>query len=81
MTPTTQVNVRLAADELELVDLLRTSPAGTMSRAELLRSLLRDKRRAALDQQLAAAYDAAPPADDDLAEASATIAGEALAEP
>lgn len=49
-----------------------------MSRVEVLRSLLREKRRAAPDLRIAEAYDAAPPAEDDLAEASAAAPGEAL---
>lgn len=75
---TTQVNVRLTTEELELVDALRRSAAGQPSRAELLRSLLRDKRREALDARIASAYDAAAPGDDGLGEASARAAGEAL---
>ena len=73
-----QVNVRLTKEELDLLDLLRRSNDGDMSRAELLRSLLREKRRAAVDLRIAEAYDAAGPADDDMAEASASAAGEAL---
>src|SRR5664280_444347 len=78
--PGTQVNVRLTADELELLDRLRRTSDGEMSRAALLRSLLRDKRRTALDMRIAEAYDAAPGGDDQLAEASANAAGAALAD-
>lgn len=79
MTPSgTQVNVRLTREELDLLDVLRRSGTGDMSRAELLRSLLREKRRTAADLRIAEAYDAAGPADDDQADASATAAGEAL---
>jgi hypothetical protein len=74
----TQVNVRLTKDELDLLDALRCAAGSDMSRAELLRSLLREKRRAALDLRIAEAYDAAASGDDDLAEASAAAAGEAL---
>lgn len=74
----TQVNVRLTDDDLALLDLLRRSAGAGMSRAEQLRALLREKRRVALDLRIAQAYDAAPPADDDLADASAAAAGEAL---
>ncbi len=75
----TQVNVRLTDDELDLLDMLRRSGGRDVSRAELLRSLLREKRRAAFDVRIAAAYDAATTGDeDDLAEASAAAAGEAL---
>jgi hypothetical protein len=78
--PGTQVNVRLTADELEVLDRLRRTSDGEMSRAALLRSLLRDKRRTALDMRIAEAYDAAPGGDDQLAEASASAAGAALAD-
>lgn len=74
----TQVNVRLNDEELDLVEWLRRSEGREVSRAELLRSLLREKRRATLDLRIAGAYDAAGPADEDLAEASATASGEAL---
>lgn len=74
-----QVNVRLTAEELKLLDLLRGEGHGQMSRAALLRSLLRAKQRTALDSRIAAAYDAAPGNDEGLAEASANAAGEALA--
>lgn len=74
----TQVNVRLSGEELELLDVLRRSAGGEVSRAELLKSLLRDQRRAALDARIAAAYDAAVPADEGLGEASAKAAGQAL---
>lgn len=77
---TTQVNVRLAPDEVRLVDVLRRTEGSPISRAELLRSLLREKRRVAVDLQIAAAYDAAGPADDDIAESSAAAAGEVLAD-
>jgi len=73
----TQVNVRLTKDELDLLDALRCAAGSDMFRAELLRSLLREKRRVALDLR-AEAYDAAASGDDDLAEASAAAAGEAL---
>ncbi len=76
--PGTQINVRLTDEELALLDLLRQSHAGGMSRAEVLRSLLREKRRAAVDLRIAKAYDAALPAADDQAEASAAASGEAL---
>ena len=77
-TPQTQVNVRLSADELELLDELRRSAVGAVSRADVLRSLLREKRRAILDKRIADAYDAASWHDDALGEASARAAGEAL---
>jgi hypothetical protein len=74
----TQVNVRLTREELDLLDDLRRSVGGDLSRAELLRSLLREKRRAAVDARIADAYDAAAPGDPGLGEASATAAGDAL---
>ncbi len=77
---TTQVNVRLTVEELDLLDTLRRSADGDVSRAEVLRSLLREKRRAALDVRIAEAYDAAAPGDDGMGEASAKAAGEALEE-
>ena len=40
--------------------------------------LVGEQRRAALDRQIAAAYDASGPQDHDLAEASAALAAEAL---
>lgn len=70
--------MRLSPEELELVDILRRSADRELSRAELLRSLLRDKRRSALDAKIATAYDDAPPGDDGLGEASARAASEAL---
>lgn len=75
---TTQVNVRLTREELQLLDTLRHSEGGHLSRAQLLRSLLADKRRSAQDAAIASAYDAAGPGDDGLAEGSASAAGEAL---
>lgn len=74
----TQVNVRLSREELQLLDALRRSAGGDVSRAEALRSLLREKRRAAVDMRIAEAYDAAGPGDDGLGEASARAAGAAL---
>lgn len=76
----TQVNVRLSGDDLELLDTLRHSAGGEVSRAEVLRSLLREKRRAALDVTIAEAYDAAAPGDNGLGEGGAQAAGEALKE-
>ena len=70
--------MRLAPDELELVDWLRRSAGGEVSRAEVLRSLVRQRRRSILDERIAAAYDAAGPGDDDLARASIAITGETL---
>ena len=78
--PGTQVNVRLAPDEVALLDALRGSSDGALSRAEVLRSLLREKRRLVLDLRVAAAYDAAGAADDDLAEGLAAVSGEVLAD-
>lgn len=80
MPASSQVNVRLSGDELDLLDELRRSSGGRVSRAEVLRSLLREKQRAAKDAQIAAAYDAAGQATDDLGESSAAAAGEALQE-
>lgn len=78
---TTQVNVRLAPDELEIVDALRQATDRPMSRAQVLRALVRDRRRALLDAQIAAAYDASPPAEgDDFGVAGARAAGMALAD-
>lgn len=51
---------------------------GEMSRSRFLRSLLGDRRRAAEDLRIAEAYDAAAPAEPELAEASAVAAGETL---
>lgn len=78
---TIQVNVRLAPEELEVVDRLRRSAGTEMSRAELVRSLIRDRQRAVLDEQIAAAYDASGPHDDEgFGEAGLAAAGEALAD-
>lgn len=74
----TQVNVRPGDDELNILELMRRFGDNDLSRAELLRSLLREKHRAPVDLRIAKAYDAAPSLDYDLAEASATAAGEAL---
>lgn len=76
--PGVQVNVRLTAAEIELLDALRRAAGSGVSRAELLRSLLREKRRVALDARIAAAYDAAAADDGGLGEASAALAGETL---
>ena len=76
---TTQVNVRLAPDELEVVDQLRRSAGSEISRAEVLRSLVRQRRRSVLDEQIAAAYDATGPHDDDdIARASVAMSGKTL---
>lgn len=74
----TQVNVRLSREELDLLDALRRSAGGQPSRAELLRTLLREQRRVSLDARIGEAYDAAAGPDDGLGEASAAAAGEAL---
>ena len=72
----TQVNVRLAPEEIALVDSLRRSSG--VSRAAFLRQLLQERSREALDRSIAAAYDAAGPEDEDLGRASALAAGRAL---
>lgn len=77
---TVQVNVRLAPEELEVVDRLRRSDGTGMSRAELVRSLIRDRQRAALDEQIAAAYDASGPHDDGFGEVGAAASAETLAD-
>lgn len=79
----TQVNVRLTAEDVAILDNLRESQGGGVSRADVLRSLLRSRRRWVVDEQIAAAYDRAytvsPSVNDDaLAQASADAAGEAL---
>lgn len=51
----TQVNVRLTDEELDHVDLLRRAREGEISRTELLRSLLRERRRAVVDLRLSSA--------------------------
>lgn len=76
---TTQVNVRLSADELAVVDELRRVGGSGASRAEAVRSLIHARRRALLDAEIAAAYDASEPEKDQFGEAGAAAAGEALA--
>ena len=70
--------MRLSPDDLDLVDRLRGSAGGGVSRAEVLRALVRQQRRALVDEQIAAAYDAAGPGDTDLGLAGAALAGRAL---
>lgn len=77
---TTQVNVRLNADELAVVDQLRRGAGEKSSRAEVIRSLVRARRRAILDEEIGAAYDASGPDADNFGEAGALAAGEALAD-
>lgn len=78
MAADTQVNVRLSDEELDTLETLRRSAGGEVSRAEVLRSLLHEKRRALTDMRIAETYEAAIPSDDDLAESSAKVAGETL---
>lgn len=76
----TQVNVRLDPDEVMLVDQIRRSAGTGVSRAQVLRSLVRERRRSVLDAQIAAAYDAAAPDDDLFGEGALAASGEALAD-
>jgi Arc/MetJ-type ribon-helix-helix transcriptional regulator len=78
MSADTQVNVRLTVEELNTLDALRRAGGAEVSRAEVLRSLLREKRRTLVDQRIAEAYDAAAWGDDDVAESSAVVAGGTL---
>jgi hypothetical protein len=73
-----QVNVRLSSEELATLDMLRRAEGHDLSRADVIRALLREKKRLVVDMRIAEAYDAAAPGDDELAESSALVAGEVL---
>jgi hypothetical protein len=77
-----QVNVRLSSEELAaldmLLDMLRRAEGDDVSRADVIRALLREKKRLVIDMRIAEAYDAAAPGDDELAESSAVVAGDLL---